>query len=427
MEPRLGDRTVFEQMVASRSKTRHVASLFSRALLPMAILAAGWWGFAQLAVEVEEQPPTETEKRTISTRVQALEVTDYPVVIKTNAVVQAHNLVTLSAEVAGAVTKVSPSFEVGSYFKAGEVLVEIDPRNYETALAVAEARRDAARSALELAQLDEQRKLRLVERSAVSRAEADVASATREQAEADLDLAAAEVERAKIDLKRTTVVAPFDGRVQAKNIGLGQMASQNAPLGVIFAIDFAEARLPISARQREFLQLPEFADDPPLDVVLRDALSDSPTATWPAQIVRTEGVLDENSRDVFAIARIEEPFRRDSGRPPLRIGQPVVASIRGDVLRDVIALPRAAVRQLDQVVLVDQEDQTLLPLTVTSIWSDAQHVIVDGSVIPKGMWLATTPMVYTPEGAKVEIIPGSTPTASIADSTSADSSDAATN
>lgn len=402
------------------------ASLLVRGILPLAILAAGWWGYSELAVEAKKEPPPEKEVRTLRTRVETLEVIDYPVEIETNAVVQPHNQVTLSAEVDGVVTHVSPSFEVGAYFTQGEVLVEIDPRRYETALAMAKSRLAGARSALELARLDEQRKLRLIERKAVSQAEVDVSSATREQAEAQLELAESDVEQAELDLARTKITAPFDGRVEVKNIGLGQMAGSNSPLGVIFAVDYAEVRLPISARQREFLSLPEFADDPPVPVVLRDAITRSSDITWQAKIVRTEGVLDQNSRDLFAIARIDDPFGRTSGHPPLRIGQPVVATIAGKVLEDVVALPRGAVRQLDQIVLVKQKDQTLLPITIEAIWSNGRHVVVDGSVIPEGTWLATTPMVYTPEGATVEIISDDT-TSSIVDSKSAGTSDSATN
>jgi RND family efflux transporter MFP subunit len=414
-------------MTASDNRLPHWFSLAWRSLLPVVVLAAAAWGFWELAKQAPQEPPPEREVRTLRTRVMPLKPTDYPVIVRTNGVVQAHNLVTLAAEVSGIITHVSPKFEVGAHFSAGEVLLEIDPRNYETAIAMAESRLAAARSALELARLDEQRKLRLVDRDAVSRAEADVASATREQRESDVALASAELQQAKVNLQRTQVVAPFDGRVQTKSIGLGQMATANSPLGQIFAVEFVEVRLPVSARQRQYLQLPEFEDDPPLDVVFRDAISDQSTTAWRGKIVRTEGVLDADSRDVFAIARVDDPFGRKSQLPPLRIGQPVVASIAGDTLRDVIALPRPAVRQLDTVVLVKQADQTLLPKTIQSIWSDAEHVIVPTTQIPDGMWLATTPLVYTPEGATVEIIPEASTAVSIADSTAEGATDNSTN
>ena len=160
--------------------------------------------------------------------------------------------------------------------------------------------------------------------------------------------------------------------------------------------------------------------------MLRDAINESSDVAWKAKIVRTEGVLDENSRDLFAIAASIILSARDDDLPPLRIGQPVVASIEGIVLQDVIALPRRAVRQLDKIILVDRKDQTLLPLTVEAIWSDAKHVIVESSAIPKDKWLATTTMTFTPAGTKVEILPDAISTSAIANSSAADDSQPAT-
>ncbi len=413
-------------MASEIHKSRPHGGLLLRLAMPMLILGLGWFGFSKISVEVEEEPRPPAKKRIPRTRVQQLTVSDYPIRIQTYGIVQAHDPVTLAAEISGAVTKISPSFEVGAYFTAGEVLVEIDDRNYVAAVSMADSRLLAAKSALKLAELNEDRKLRLIESNAVSRAEVDAASATREQAEADVELAASELERAKIDLQRTKVLAPFDGRMQTKEIGLGQIAGPNTTLGQIFAIDYAEVRLPISASQREYLTLPEFADDPPVEVELRDAINKASTAVWKAEIVRTEGVLDTDSRDLYAIARINDPFGQHSEQRPLRIGQPVVASIEGITLYDVIALPRNAVRQLDKVILVHPEELTLLPVNVTALWSNSQHVVVNHSEIPEGMLLATTPMVFTPEGATVEIIPDAMTTAAVADTSVGDSDNSAT-
>lgn len=404
-----------------------IFGILLRVAFPCAILAGGWLGFLKLSEQIEKPPEPEGKKFQLRSRVEPLEVVDYPVVVKTHAVVQPHNLVTLSAQVSGKVSKISPSFEVGAYFSKGEVLVEIDPRDYETALSIAKSQLVAAQSELKLAKVVEDRKLRLVESNAVSQGEVDAASATREQAEANVALAQTQVEQAELDLERTKVVAPFDGRVRASMVGLGQLAGSNSPLGEIFAIDYVEVRLPISGEQRKFLKLPEFADDPKVDVEFRDSISPSDTV-WRGKIVRTEGVLDEDSRDLFAIARVEDPFGRKSSGPPLRISQPVIASIQGTVLRDVIALPRPAVRQLDNIVLVDESELTLLPMKIEALWSDAEKVVVPASAIPKGMLLATTPMPFTPKGTKIEVIPQADEvSAAFADNTAPDTETKATN
>lgn len=380
-----------------------VANL-GRVLFPIAILCAGGGAWYYFVTNSPDTVAATAGKQTVRTKVLELRARDYPVVVKTHGVVQAHNEVTLNAQVSGKIIHVSQAFEAGSFFSKGDLLVELDAKDYQTALAMADARRKVADSALKLARLNEQRFLELVVLKAVSQAEVDRATATRAQAEAELESAIAQVDRAKLDLERTKIYAPFDGRVRQKDVGVGRSVVASAVLGVVFTVDFAEIRLPVAARERQFLDLPEYADDPPLEVELRDAISGTSETAWKGKIIRTEGVLDENSRELFAIARVDDPFGRKSGHPPLRIGQPVVASIAGKVLKDVIALPRGAVRQLDQINLVHKSELTLMPKTVVSLWSDEEQVIIRDPEIGDGTLLATTHLVYAPKGTKVEII-----------------------
>ncbi|TWT34407.1 efflux RND transporter periplasmic adaptor subunit [Blastopirellula retiformator] len=414
-------------MASSSNRLLHFAGVMVRLAIPCAILAAGWFGFQWLADKIERPPQPTARKVALRSRVEEMKTVDYPVIVKTHAVVQPHNQVTLTSQVSGAVVKVSPAFEVGAYFSQGDVLVEIDPRDYETALAIAKSELDSRISELKLAKLVEERKLRLVQSNAVSQGEVESASASREQAEANVALAETSVEQAELNLSRTKIVAPFDGRVMTKLIGLGQMAGSNSPLGDVFAIDYVEVRLPISGDQRKYLHLPEFTDDAPLSVKLRDAIHASGDTIWQGKIVRTEGVLDQDSRDVFAIARVDNPFGRRTGMPPLRIGQPVIAAVEGKVLEKVIALPRGAVRELDQIVLVNQSDLTLLPMKIEALWSDETNVIVPAAAIPESTWLATTPMTFTPKGAKIEIIPPADTPMTVADSAAAENDKSAAN
>lgn len=380
-------------------------SVLMRAALPIGVLGGGCFAYAVLSVapESEKSPPAKVQP--IRTRVTKLRVEDYPVVITTHGVVQAHNEVALNAEVSGYIAKVSPAFEVGSYFTAGDVLIELDSRDHTNDTAVAQAQFLGAWSALKLATENLKRITTLQRMSYASDAELNRATAIFEQASAELDSAMAQVERAKRDLERTKIRAPFDGRVRRKLVGLGQSVGPNTSLGIIFAIDFAEVRLPISARMLPYLDLPELPDDLPVEVELRDAINEASDTVWTANIVRTEGALDENSLEVFAVARVDDPFGRKTGHRPLRIGQPVTASITGKVLENVVALPRGAVRQLDQVYLVDETELTLTARTIVPLWSNEEYVIVRDPSIKDGTLLSTTRLVYAPEGAKVEIIP----------------------
>ncbi len=380
-------------------------SAIIRVLIPVGIIAAGGYAFTLLSVEPEETKSAPAAMQVIRTKVTRLHVGEYCVVVTTNGVVQPHNQVTLSAEVSGEITVLNPQFEVGSYFSEGDVLIEVDDRDYQTALTVAEAGWRLAESALNLAETSHERMLKLSLGNSASKSELDQAVAALAQAQAEVDIATSQIEQAERDLQRTKIVAPFDGRVQQTVVGIGQLVSPGTALGDVFAVDYAEVRLPIAGRELQFLDLPEMADDLPVNVELRDAIDSSSDIVWNAKIVRTEGVLDKDSLELFAIARIDDPFGLHANHPVLRIGQPVVAAIAGEVLKDVVVMPRGAVRQLDQVYLVDEAEMTLMSLSIQPIWSDEDFVIVSDPSLSDGVLLATTQLVYAPEGGKVEIIP----------------------
>lgn len=380
-----------------------------RTVLNLGILAVGYaiYLFLVMAPEKSTVPPAKPQP--IRTQVTEVQVCDYPVIVKSQGIVQPHNEIVLSSQVGGEIVRISPAFEVGSYFKEGDVLVEIDPSDYSTALALAEAQLIGARAALQLATQNHEQNRNLMGRQAIALGELAVTSAAQAQAVADVSSATANLDQAKRNLERTKIRAPFAGRVRSKLVGLGQTVSANTPLGGIFAIEFAEVRLPIGAHESQFLDLPELPGDPPVSVELRDPLNRAADAVWQAKIVRTEGVLDENSRELYAIARVDDPFGRKSSLPALRIGQPVVGSISGRVLPSVVALPRSTVRQLDQICLIDRDDLTLTTRTISPLWSDEKHVIVRDSGLTPGSLVSTTHMVYAPNGARVEIIPNVPP------------------
>ncbi|MFO0914466.1 MAG: efflux RND transporter periplasmic adaptor subunit [Pirellulales bacterium] len=375
-----------------------------RVLVPLSILGIGGGAYGILSQEPDEAKLPPAVEQPIRTRVVEIDVCDYPVKVSSNGIVQAHQTIMLSAEVAGRVVRLSPSFEVGSYVAEGEDLVELDASDFESNVGVAEARCRVAQASLQLAGQRHDRVVRLHERSGASEAELESSRAIQEQAAAEADSAKAQLALARRQLEQTRIRAPFAGRVRSRAVGLGALVGPGTPLGEIFAVDYAEVRLPISGRELSFVDLPEKAGDRPVDVELRDAVDGAHGTVWSAQIVRTEGALDANSLELFAIARIDDPYGLNSPHRPLRVGQPVVAAISGRVLPSVVALPRGAVRQLDQVILVDQQRRQLSTQKVQPIWSDERCVVVEHTGQFDGVWLSTTQLPYAPEGAKVEIL-----------------------
>ena len=394
-----------DQTRPQSERRRWIGSVLRRFGLPVALFLAGVFGYALLSKELAKPKLPPAKPQPVRTKVIEVRVGDFPVEVRTHGIIRAHQESTLSAQVSGCIARLSESFEDGAFFAAGDVLVEIEAADYRNAVAVAQARQSGAKAALQLARLNHERNVALLKESLLAQTQGDLTAASLAQAEADLDSATAQLDRSKRDLERTKVRAPFAGCVRRRSAGLGQLVSPGIALGTVFSVDWVEVRLPIAARELRFLELPDFGSSIPVPVELRDAVDRAATNVWRGQIVHTEGILDENSLELFAIARIEDPFGRRSGSSPLRIGQPVTALIRGKVLSNAVALPRAALRELDLIHLVHPRELTLSSLRVTPLWSDEEHIFVRDPAITNGALVATTHLVYAPEGTKVEVIP----------------------
>lgn len=380
--------------------------LLLRILLPLIVIAIGWKGFTMLSVEAAKAKRPPGKPRPLRTKVIPLEREDYQTTIYTQGVIRPHNEVTLTAQVGGQVTTISAAFEDGAYFAKDDVLVTIDPAVYTASLKGAQAQLAQAEAAYAQEQARaKQAKLNWADLGYEDEPNELVLRLPQlREAKARVDSASAQLERAQRDVTLTEIRAPFNGRVRLRSVGVSQAIGAGTPLGTIFAIDFAEVRLPISARDMAKLKLPEGPEDAPVDVELTDALNSENASTWQARIIRTEGALDPASLDLFAIARIDDPFGRSTGLPPLRIGQPVAGAIPGKVLEGVYRIPRKSIRQLNKATFVDTATMTISSRSLAPIWNAPDHIVIKDDTITSSSVLALTHLPYAPEGATVEII-----------------------
>jgi RND family efflux transporter MFP subunit len=281
----------------------------------------------------------------------------------------------LSAEVSGRIIKVAENFRAGGRFSKGDVLVKIDPADYEAAVANAAA--ELANAQLTLAQEDAQAEQAAADWAALGEGEASDLTLRKPQlaqAKARIESARANLKRARRDLTRTELTAPFDGRVLSTSADLGQFvsAAPASPIARIYATDRAEIRLPITSREAELLE----TKDRRQRYVRLEKANTRNSPVWLARFVRMEATIDPNSRLLYAVAEIEDPFAPSPKNPePLRRGQFVTAEIEGLSLSEAYVLPRYALRGSDTVYIVTTAG-TLETRKITIIQSDAQRVIV---------------------------------------------------
>ncbi len=379
-----------------------------RIALPFFILLAGFGAWVWLSEPVEEPAPEKGARKKLKTERLVLERCDYQIKLKTQGTVRAHYATTLTALVTGRVTQIHPAFEDGAFFKKGDVLMELDPSDLQAKVTGAESR--LARAEAALAREEARAKQARLNWEDIGYEEEPSPLVLREpqlkEARAVVTASQAELDQAQRDLERAKIRAPFDGRVKKRRVGLGQAVSATTQLGEVFATDIAEVRLPLSPSQLQFVDLPTREDDPPVAVTLTDALgrnTPGKAATWEAQIIRTEGALDETSRELFAIARIEDPYGLIEEKPELRIGQPVRAEIKAMVMKDVFVIPRDTLRGMNLIYRINQEESRIIKTEIEPVWSN-EEVILIRKGIGNGDWLATSRMPHVSNGAPVEII-----------------------
>lgn len=396
-----------------------------RALLPLIILAACGWGMWWLVTHKPEMAVMETKPVLVTVEGLTLKKTNFPVRVSSQGTVQPRTRSTLVPEVAGMIVEVGPSFRPGGFFDKGEVLVKLDPVDYETAVTTAKA--DVALAKVTLAEENAKAEQALENWKALGRqgTPGELVSRAPQVARAKADLASAEarVVKAGRDTQRTIIRAPYAGQVLEQAVDVGQYVSQGTTLGRIFATDFVEVRLPLPERESQHVQLPEHYRDaggaaPAAKVRLRTSAA-SRTVSWEGRLVRVESALDTETRQSTAVAQIDNPFsKRADGAPPLKIGQFIEAEIEGDALEDVFIIPRAAVRAGDEIILITAQ-KTLRRMFVEPVFGTEKQIVVSAksAKAPKeGDVLCLTPIPFPADGARVNaVIDGVPPSENMAD------------
>jgi len=377
-----------------------------RTVLPIVLLLLG--GVTAWALSQGRPAPTTDagDPAPPLVRVMDVEAGSAPLSVRAHGTVEPRTESDLVPEVSGRVVSLSPALAAGGFFESGELLLEIDRGDYENAVRRARAQLARTESQLRLARAELERASSLAERNVASASKLDrqrnveeVALAAREESRSALD-------QALRDLERTRLRAPFEGRVRRKSVDVGQFVARGTPVARLYATDFAEIRLPIRDADLAYLDVPSGysgRDDATAgpNVILRGRFAGR-SREWHGQIIRTEGEIDAQSRMLHLVARVEDPYGRHDGRPPLSVGLFVEAEIRGRTLEGVLDVPRAAVREGDRILVVDADDR-LRRRDAEVLRLDGERALIRAPLAP-GERLCLSDLRGLPEGAVIEPI-----------------------
>jgi len=371
-------------------------------LYALAVLALGLAIAALIAVNKPEINPEPYDPIIPTVRVIRAEAAAEHLSVSSQGTVQPRSQSELIPEVSGRVTWISPSLVNGGAFREGDTLLRIDDADYRTLLERSEADVKRAEVEFTLSQDELKRVDSLNRRQLASQQQLDTARRAARVDEATLAEARADLEQARRDLSRTELKAPFDGLVRSEQVDLGQFVTRGQSIGTIYATDYVEVRLPISADQLQYLGLPIStrgqippAVRPPVTVA---ADFGDTRLLWEGQLVRLEAEFDERSRMVYGVARLQIDDSEDS--PILPVGLFVQAAIQGQRVENVFRLPRSAMRDNNQILVVDSGNR--LRFRLVSLLRLEHDDILVNSGLKDGELVCISPLQTVVDGMPVK-------------------------
>jgi RND family efflux transporter MFP subunit len=376
-----------------------------RIVLPVAILIAGF-GLAAAIIatgpQLKQQPPPDNAPlvRSWVAAEQVVQMTS-----RTHGTVLPRTESDLVPEVSGRITEISQAMVSGGFFREGDVLFQIETLDYEVTREQARAALASARSELMIARRAHTRQLDLAKKQSTSESLRDDALNRLRIAEAAFREANARVARADRDLERTTVRAPYDGRVRSERVDVGQFVNRGSSIAMLYATDYAEVRLPVHDDELAFLDLQlggKTGEGITQPIALLSAQFAGTQHIWQGRVVRTEGELDPQTRMINLVAQVDAPYESVAGKPPLAVGLFVEAEILGREIAGVYVLPRSAI-QANQQVYVIAGDRTIEFRDVEIIrMVDESVYVVDG--IDNGELVCLSTINNAVEGMSVRLI-----------------------
>jgi RND family efflux transporter MFP subunit len=389
-----------------------VKVVFISVVISTLVLLLGVMGMAMLASM--KTPPAEAKNGERPLRVEAIQIEqeDVPVFITGYGEVKALNIVPIAPEVSGKIVKIHPKLEAGEMIPKGEILFEIDPRDYVTLCNSSRDRLKILKRSQELAKKEYERMQVLFERDNV------VSQASVEKAEkamltaADLTSQIARVlEQAETDLARCKVRAPFNARIKSISLEKNQYVTPGQNVVTLADDSVLEIQVPLDSRDaRKWLRFNGektngktawFSGLEQVSCKIRWTENNN-GQTWNGRLHRVVE-FDKQTRTLTVAVRVdvEKEKKKNLGSLPLVEGMFCSVEIPGRTLHKVFRLPRQAVSFEKTVYTALDNRLRIVPVEVVRIDGEYAYVAEGLNV---GDTVVTTRLIDPLENALLEII-----------------------
>jgi len=338
-----------------------------KVVLPLLVIGLALLGAQALLFLGPTVPKAQRVIKPTFVEVLTARARDERAVIVAYGTVQVHQRLIVKPEISGRVVKLNPRLEIGETLDQGAALLQIDPRDYRVAV-------DEQRAALAKAEFD--LKVELGNQAVAKRewsllnpSAGEVNTLSRQLAlrrphlkEKRIALAAAKsrLSKARLNLRRTVLRAPFNALVLNESVEIGQLINPQSTVATLVGTDAFRVQVSVPIQQLEWLAFPD-ADHPqgsPVRVIREIGSGES--VMRQGRVVELLGDVTQNGRMAQVLVSVADPLDLEKpakARQPLLLGEYVRVEIEGPELRDVIVLPREAIREGTRVWVKNAENQ----------------------------------------------------------------------
>ena len=357
-----------------------------RIVLSLVILVAGIGAASYLknsAPRTRKQPPVKLSPTVL---IQTAKPSGYQIIVTAMGTVVPAQEVLLKSRVSGEIIEIHPEFTEGGFLKKGLKIIQIDPQDYELALARKQSAVADAEYALKL-ELGHQevakREWELLNQGKPAQ-EMEKELALRQphlnKARADLSAAEAELKAAMLDLERTHITVPFNSIVRSKSVDRGSQVTPQDSLAELVGTDAYRVQVSLPVDRLEWIDVPVQTGDPGSKARINYGQGHE----CDGRVIRLMGDLATEGRMARILVEVADPLglkTSNKDRAPLLIGEYVRVKILGHKLDGVFQIPRTALRDNSSIWIV-KENQTLEIRKVHPVWRDADVVLLQDDLKP---------------------------------------------
>lgn len=303
------------------------------------------------------------------------------ITIKTQGFIEPAHILHIISEVSGNVIYANENFIDGGLVKKGDILVKIDPKNYEVILAQKKSLLAKAKLNLslenaehEVAILELDRREDIINDNAKALASRDE---FLQKAKSEYNACLAELQQAEIMYTKTIIKSPIDGIISKVNIHKGEFVNYHHEITTIYGIDEFKAEVNIPVEDIQYLNFAKQNEDHGSKAIISQI-------TLNDEHITREGVVSSLLPDLGSLGHmarviisIKDPLSFKNNQPPLLAKTKVNVEIEGKKISDIFIIPMAAITK-DNTILSIDEASKIIPIKLQIVRRDKDIVYAKG-------------------------------------------------